>query len=82
MTARHAPVIPINHARPRLRTADEARRWLRANGITVHQFARDHGFQIQNVKDLLHGKTKGNYGESHLVAVALGMKADPKDLDL
>ncbi len=59
------------------RTAEQAVLWLRANGVTVSQFARANGLNRNAVQDLLRGRTQGNFGEAHSAAVALGMKAPP-----
>ena len=64
----------------KLKTPEEAKYWLKANGITVTEWARQHGFNRLTVTDLLNGRRKGTHGEGHLVAVALGIKADPEKL--
>ena len=69
-------------ATPALRTPAQARKWLRANGISATEWATKHGFSRYTVTDLLRGKRKGHRGEAHLAAVALGMKQDPKDVQL
>ncbi|TXD43092.1 DNA-binding protein [Xanthomonas campestris] len=60
-----------------VRTPDEAKEWLRANGITIAAFARKHGFSRDVVSDLLLGRTVGNFGDTHRAAVLLGMKPNP-----
>jgi gp16 family phage-associated protein len=65
-----------------LRTPAQVRAWLRANGVTLGQFCETHGFNRLTASDLLRGRRKGYYGEAHRVAVALGMKADPKEIEL
>ncbi|MCL1560845.1 MULTISPECIES: DNA-binding protein [Xanthomonas] len=60
-----------------LRTPDQAKSWLRDNGVTVSQFARSHGISRDVVADLLRGRTRGNYGKTHSAAVALGLKPRP-----
>lgn len=55
---------------------------LRACGISIKQWARDHGFRYQVAKDVLYGRVQGLRGESHTVAVALGIKPDPRDLGI
>lgn len=61
-----------------LRTADEARQWLRNNGVSASQFARDHGLSLDAVKEVLNGRSKANFGKAHDAAVALGMKRNPE----
>lgn len=55
-------------------TPDQARERLRSNGKTVSQWAREHGFRIQAVYRVLGGQDKAYYGNSHAIAVALGLK--------
>jgi gp16 family phage-associated protein len=43
-------------------------------GKTVAEFARQHGFQPFKVHSVLNGQLKGNYGKSHEIAKALGLK--------
>ncbi|WP_282244807.1 DNA-binding protein [Stenotrophomonas sp. PS02300] len=64
-------------AKPKLRTPDEARQWLRDNGITVIAFTKQNNLCRHAVNDALRGIGKGNYGKSHAAAVALGIKPDP-----
>lgn len=61
----------------KLRTPEEARQFLRDNGITVVEFARQNGLDRHAVNDALRGVGKGNFGKSHQAAVALGIKRDP-----
>ena len=58
----------------KLRTADEVRQWLSYQGITVSQWAREHGFSISLVFEVLAGRKKCRSGRSHNIAVLLGMK--------
>lgn len=60
-----------------LRTPEQARQWLRDNGMTISAFAKQQGVDRSVVQDLLRGKTLGRYGDSHSAAVALGLKASP-----
>jgi len=57
------------------RTADEARQWLAYHGMSVAQWARAHGFSRELVYQVLAGQKKGVRGQSHDIAVRLGMKA-------
>jgi gp16 family phage-associated protein len=63
---------------PALRTADQAKDWLRANGLSASQFARDNKLSLDAVKDVLGGRSKSNFGSRHDAAVALGMKPNPQ----
>lgn len=60
--------------KPALRTAAEAREWLNARGISQVQFARENGVNVRLLHKVLHGKSKCLRGESHRIAVLLGMK--------
>lgn len=68
--------------RKTVRTAAQARRWIEANGITIAEWSEKNGFSKFAVIDLLRGRRKGKRGDSHRAAIALGMKRDPRELDL
>jgi len=55
-------------------TGQEAKSKLRAQGLTLKQWALDHGFEYVTVSRVVRGVQKGNYGIGHEIAVALGMK--------
>lgn len=59
-------------------SGDEVRRQLRQEGMTIPDWAREHGFPVRTVRAVIYGHNKGHYGQAHLVAVALGMKDKPK----
>jgi gp16 family phage-associated protein len=50
---------------------------LAENGLSVREFARAHGFSEGLVYSVLAKKIKGTRGESHKIAVALGLKTAP-----
>lgn len=58
-------------------TIDDIRREFRARGLTVTQWASQMGFSRDEVYALLNGRTRGNWGRSHAIAVALGLKTPP-----
>lgn len=58
-----------------LRTPDEVRADFDRQGMTVAQFARDHGLNQATVYQVLSGQKKGRRGEAHRAAVLLGLKA-------
>lgn len=58
----------------KLRTPEEARAWLDYQGITVAQWAREHGVHDSLVREVLAGRKKCLRGMSHNIAVLLGMK--------
>jgi len=50
-------------------------------GVTVTQWAHDHGFRRETVYAVLDGRIKGTRGEGHLIAIALGLKNKTKGLN-
>lgn len=63
----------VNHFREPL-TPEEAKRRLYSNGVTLTQFAEQHGFKYRTVSEVVRGVNKAIHGEGHRVAVALGIK--------
>jgi gp16 family phage-associated protein len=64
-----------------IRTAAQARAWLDQQGKSVQEFAREHGVDPATTYQVLAGRKKGKRGESHKVAVLLGMKEGTVPLD-
>lgn len=64
---------------PVLRTAEQAREWLRSQKMTVTAFAEFHHLSKHAIYKVLDGKHIGTRGAAHKAAVALGMKADETD---
>jgi gp16 family phage-associated protein len=60
-------------------TPDEIKAQFEAQGTSVAQWARDHGYKKHLVYNVLNGLSKYKRGESHRIAVALGIKPDPKE---
>jgi gp16 family phage-associated protein len=58
-------------------TAEEVRKGFRARGVTIAAWARDRGFNYRLVQKVLSGEAKCFYGESHRIAIELGLKASP-----
>lgn len=56
---------------------DEAKRQLVLSGVTITDWAKANDFPVRNVRAVLAGHNKGNYGVSHAIAVALKIKDDP-----
>jgi gp16 family phage-associated protein len=56
------------------KTVTQVKEELRANGVTIAEWARTNGFKPEAVRSVLCGQNKGNYGTGHKVAVALGLK--------
>lgn len=57
------------------RTREEVKDAFTAHGVTVVEWARAHGFSADSVYAVLLGRTRGTRGESHRIAVALGLKS-------
>jgi gp16 family phage-associated protein len=50
----------------------------KAEGVSISEWARANGFSVVMVYRVLDGQVKGLRGESHRIAVALGLKKQPK----
>lgn len=57
-----------------IRTAAQAKAWLEQQGKSVQEFARENSIDPNTTYQILSGRKKGMRGESHKVAVLLGMK--------
>ena len=55
---------------------ERAKRAFEARGVSVADWARQHGFSVQCVYGVLNGRTVGKRGEAHKVAVALRIKRE------
>lgn len=51
----------------------------RKKGIVIREWAKERGFNAITVYEVLNGVKKGNYGEPHRIAVALGLKSGTID---
>ena len=60
----------------RLRSPQEAKYWLQAQGISIAYFARKHELDQATTYQVLSGTKKGFRGQAHKVAIALGIKED------
>jgi gp16 family phage-associated protein len=61
---------------------ERVKRWFEAHGVSVTDWAVAHGFEREAVYDVLNGRTKGRRGAAHRIAVALGIKAVPDEVDV
>ncbi len=57
-----------------LRTADEARAEFKRKGISISQWAAANNFSVNLVFEVLAGRKQGVRGQSHKIAVKLGLK--------
>lgn len=60
-------------------TPEQIKKNLRDQGITITQWAQNHGYPRTAVYRVLNGFDKANYGRAHLIAVDLGMKQQPAE---
>lgn len=58
---------------PDLEIRKKARQNLRAQGITIAQFARENNYPVVEVYRVLDGKYKGFYGRAYQIAIDLGI---------
>ena len=69
-----------------IRTPDEIRAEFAKNGVSIAGWATAHGFNTNLVFEVLAGRKKGIRGQSHQIAVLLGLKegeiSAAKDFDL
>lgn len=60
---------------PKVKTnVEKVKAQLRAEGLTIKEWAKDNGFSIYSVRAVISGHNKGHYGKAHKIAVALGIK--------
>jgi gp16 family phage-associated protein len=62
------------------RKLEEIRLKFELRGQTISSWAAAHGFERDSVYAVLSGRVQGKHGKSHDIAVALGLKVNPKDL--
>lgn len=60
-------------------TPEQIKRQFRERGITFTDWAKQNGFDRNDVYRVLNGQLKGHYGTGHRIAVALGMKSAASD---
>lgn len=56
------------------RTLHETRRLIEASGVSIAEWARENKFSCGLVYQILEGKRRCLRGQSHRIAVALGLK--------
>lgn len=57
-----------------MKTPEQVKADLRRNGVTVTAWARAHGVTRLSVHRVMSGKAKCYRGDSHRIAVLLGLK--------
>lgn len=56
------------------RTPEEIQKWFRVKGVSVSEWARERGFSPSLTNAIIKGKRRCLRGQSHRIAVALGLK--------
>lgn len=68
-----------------IRTPDDVRAEFKRKGVSIASWAAAHKFSTTLVFEVLAGRKQGIRGQSHRIAVMLGLKegevADPADID-
>jgi gp16 family phage-associated protein len=57
------------------RTADEVKKTLYEQGLTLKEWAEKNGYKPVQVYRVMRGENKALYGEGHRIAVAIGLKS-------
>lgn len=60
-------------------TPDQVKQRFRQRGVTLTQWAAQHGYDRKAVYRVLNGADKGRYGQAHEIAVKLGLKVPPEE---
>ena len=60
-------------------TPTEVKAKLREQGITITEWAKQHGYPREAVYRTLNGVEKATFGRSHRIAVDLGLKPKPTE---
>ena len=60
-------------------TREQVKSHLSAQGKTIKQWADENGYDRETVYKVFQGVRKANYGKGHEIAVALGLKPNPKN---
>jgi len=69
-----SPALAVRRREEGAISADEALRRMRAQGITIKAWAANNGYHFSVVYSVLSGRRKCLRGQSHAIAVALGLK--------
>lgn len=55
-------------------TPEQVKQRFKQRGITITQWAKEHGYRRNAVYRVLNGIDKAHYGQAHDIAVLLGLK--------
>lgn len=61
-------------------TPEQVKNHLWLQGKTVTDWAKEHGYNRNQVYQVLNGQTKARYGQAHEIAVKLGLKPKPNTI--
>lgn len=56
------------------KSREQVKAELARTGTTICGWAEKHGFTVSTVRHVMSGKSLNQYGDSHKIAVLLGMK--------
>lgn len=75
------PVQPGTEAiqKTHLKSREEVEAWFHAQGVSVADWAVTNGFNAALTREVIRGR-RCIRGQSHHIAVALGMKAPPNNI--
>lgn len=62
---------------PSKEALEATRRQLYDEGLSIRDWALTHGFDVHLTYGVLSGRSRASRGESHRIAVALGLKQQP-----
>jgi gp16 family phage-associated protein len=68
---------PLAQSGGTTKAGDVVRAAFRENGIVIADWARERGFSVELTRMVLAGKRKCLRGQSHQIAIALGIKQGP-----
>lgn len=57
-----------------MKTIEEIKLDFDKKGITITDWAKENGYSYQSVQRVLNGQSKNKRGQSHDIAIALGLK--------
>lgn len=63
------------------RTPEQVQAWFHESGVSVADWSTQHGFSSALVYAVMKGKRKCLRGESHRIAVLLGLKGSEQSLE-
>lgn len=58
----------------KVKSVEEVKREFLFSGMTIAQWAKEHGYPYSSVQQVLSGKSLNIRGKSHEIAVLLGIK--------